>query len=645
MGSFQLLSMGWIYAAPAILGALVILYFLKLKRTEITISSSYLWKSALDDLRVNSPLQRLRMNLLLILQALALAALILALARPVSQLGGLTGSDSILLIDISASMQTKDGGGGRTRFERARDEALRLVDDLSRGDRAIVIAFCDETRVLTSMTESKAELRDALNGLRVTDRPTRLAPALQRVHALVADQPERNPVLYVLTDGRVERLGDVGLGDVPLHYVRLGTQRDNVGIIGIDVRPASGLDEFTRIFVSVANTGEAAVEVGVDFHVDGKLLGSRTAKIGKGGVASVPYEAVLAEAGQLEVRLDPGDDFARDDVAYALLRPQEQVRLLLVTPGNLFLDSALREDPVVWKTPTGEIPVMLPEAFDPKDPALLSHDLIVLDRARPKELPPGNYLTFDSLPPFPGLTDQGNAQDWRVLDWDESHEVARFVNFGTLVLPEAQKFGVRPADTVIVRADKGPILFEARDGDRRALVVNFDLMRLPIEGAWTFDPSYPIFLANAVRWLGGSGRDKKDLLVRTGGTAELRFPSNAVKATVDPPGALEPYDVAIRPGDDVLRVTDLDAAGVYSVAFKAEGNDTPVRTTLFAANTCDQGESQIAPADAIELTESGKAVAEDTILEQNRDVWKVFAILALVVVMLEWWIYNRRVFI
>src|SRR5687768_5635044 len=139
---FDLLSMGWVYAAPGIAGALVLLYFLKLKRREVTISSTYLWRAALDDMRVNSPLQRLRLN---------------------------------LLLDISASMQAKDGVGGKTRFEQARQEALRIVDDLSRGDRAIVIAFADEARVLTSMTNSRAGLRDALEKLEPTDRPTRLA--------------------------------------------------------------------------------------------------------------------------------------------------------------------------------------------------------------------------------------------------------------------------------------------------------------------------------------------------------------------------------------------------------------------------------------------------------------------------------------
>jgi hypothetical protein len=637
----SLLSWGWIYAAPGILGALVLLYFLKLKRREVSVSSTYLWRAALDDMRVNSPLQRLRMNLLLLLQLLALALLILALARPVSKLG-LSGTDTILLIDISASMKAADGPGGKTRFEQARDEARRLVDDLSRGDRAIVIAFADEARVLTPMTGSKAVLRQALEELRPTDRPTRLADALHRVSALGNGADEQKPTLYVFTDGRVGDLAGATLDkDMVLHYIRVGEATDNIGIVGIDVR-AGSLGEATRVFVSVLNASEQEREVGVDFYVDDELLGSTTASLGPNGVASVPYET-SQEKGNLRVQLDADDALDSDDVAYALLRPQEPVRTLLVTTGNLFLDSALREDPLVWKNARGEVPVMLPDAFSAEDPALLEYDLIILDRTSPPALPPGNFLCFSSRPPFTGLVDQGSMANWRVLDWDESHEVARFVNFSTLNLPIGQRFGLRESDVQVVRANHGPLLFEAREGDRRALVCAFDLMSLPVEGAWTFDPSYPIFMANAVRWLGGAGRDKKDLLVRTGGTAELRFPASATKAVIDPPEG-EPYDVAIRPGDDVLRVTGLDRSGIYAASFKDDTHPDPLRTTLFAANLSDADESTIAPA-PLEIEGRAPLVGTARVDEQNEDVWKLAAIAALLFVLFEWWIYNRRVFI
>ena len=100
--------------APALLGLLgllpvvLLLYFLKLKRQEKSISSTYLWRKAIQDLRVNSPLQKLRKNLLLWLQLALLALLVLGRARPTMNLAGGERRSIICLVDTSASMCATD---------------------------------------------------------------------------------------------------------------------------------------------------------------------------------------------------------------------------------------------------------------------------------------------------------------------------------------------------------------------------------------------------------------------------------------------------------------------------------------------------------------------------------------------------------
>src|SRR6266550_4321559 len=61
---------------------IIVLYMLKLRRREVEVSSTLLWQLLLRDREANAPWQRLRRNLLLILQLLLLIALVLALARP-----------------------------------------------------------------------------------------------------------------------------------------------------------------------------------------------------------------------------------------------------------------------------------------------------------------------------------------------------------------------------------------------------------------------------------------------------------------------------------------------------------------------------------------------------------------------------------
>src|SRR6516225_308720 len=51
--------------------AILLLYFLKLKRKPLAVPSTFLWRKSIEDLHVNSLLQWLRQNVLLLLQLLA----------------------------------------------------------------------------------------------------------------------------------------------------------------------------------------------------------------------------------------------------------------------------------------------------------------------------------------------------------------------------------------------------------------------------------------------------------------------------------------------------------------------------------------------------------------------------------------------
>src|ERR1700722_13105945 len=126
-------------AAAIAVPALLILYFLKLRRREMVVPSTLLWRKAIQDLQVNAPFQKLRRNLLLLLQLLLLLALLLAFSRPVTSYRPPPGAVSVILIDRSASMSARDMNE-HSRLEEAKKRAKELVDSMGKDSSAMVIA-------------------------------------------------------------------------------------------------------------------------------------------------------------------------------------------------------------------------------------------------------------------------------------------------------------------------------------------------------------------------------------------------------------------------------------------------------------------------------------------------------------------------
>jgi len=120
---------------------IIALYFLKLRRRPLQVPSTLLWRRSLEDLHVNSLFQRLRKNLLLFLQLLAVLLAMLALAGP--RIRGTTGQGKryVLAIDNSASMSATDIAPNR--LARAKEEAKKIVSSMEGDDLAMVIAFSD----------------------------------------------------------------------------------------------------------------------------------------------------------------------------------------------------------------------------------------------------------------------------------------------------------------------------------------------------------------------------------------------------------------------------------------------------------------------------------------------------------------------
>src|SRR4051812_28696524 len=145
----------WVVLATIPL-AIVLLYFLKLRRVPRPVPSTMLWTRAIEDLRANSIWQRLRIGPLLVLQLLVVGLVGLALVRPGWTSSPLGGRRLILLIDTSASMSATDVLP--TRLDDAKRRARNLLAEVQPGDTATIISFSDIAHVEQSFTDNRHQL-------------------------------------------------------------------------------------------------------------------------------------------------------------------------------------------------------------------------------------------------------------------------------------------------------------------------------------------------------------------------------------------------------------------------------------------------------------------------------------------------------
>jgi hypothetical protein len=287
----------WFAAAVAavVVPALLVLYFLKLRRREQPVPSTLLWKRAVQDLQVNAPFQRLRRNLLLLLQLLILVAAILALARPIVQSRMADAERVVLLIDRSASMQVREGE--RTRLDEAKEQAARLVRTFNRRTQGwrsffsfggaeartqvMLIAFSDRATIVSPFTTNTSDLVDLIDDIQPTDGRTELREAISLAEAYLApptrstDQTpisaESPPRLVLISDGRIPGLDQTTVRGGVLELLRVGQAADNVGITVLRTQRNYEQPENVEAFLTVRNFGPEPIRTDVALYVDGTL--------------------------------------------------------------------------------------------------------------------------------------------------------------------------------------------------------------------------------------------------------------------------------------------------------------------------------------------------------------------------------------
>jgi hypothetical protein len=686
---------------------IVLLYFLKLKRKPLQVPSTFLWRKSIEDLHVNSLFQWLRENVLLLLQLLIVLCLIYGVLS--FQVHGKEneGRRYILIIDNSASMSATDVSP--SRLEQAKEEALAQIDLHNVDDAGMVIVFNSSAEILRSYTNDKAELKGAVSGIAQTMRPSRVEDALTLADSLANPRPStENPTtlppneaeeknkesyaeaqgipteVHLFSDGRFHDVADFALGNLNLQYHAIGqpgaASVDNVALVTLNALRDEKDPRKLSVLARVANYRDKAVQVKVDLEIiiNGEGGNFRDSTEPKGAFAIAPrtitddptepggkrdlpgeasayfeindFDEDTSVVLHAQLRDANGkawhDQLQADNEAWLVVGIVRKARVLIVgNPNNKPLRDFF-DQPATQRV--ANVTYLLPgEIKDDKlyrQPAREgAYDLVIFDRCRPEkeeEMPLANTFFFDAVPP-PMIKTDKRIENPRVRGWMKEHPLMQYLpGLQEIRASEAFPFDLKEAPPRTPRLLEGEhdnaMMFELSRQTFSDVVLTFAIIDDNDNWItnWPQQISFPLFLRNLLYVRGNVSDAAGEPTLQPGMTRILR-PDAAVSKVevIDPAGHSHTIQRAGR-GEFVFGKTDL--LGVYSAEW--EGGKR-----LFAVNLLDSDESNIEPR--AEVTIGAVQVKSGVVQSQPRDLWKWMALAALLLVLLEWIIYNRRIFV
>ena len=664
MNFLNTLSSWWQWAIlAAIPPAIVLLYFLKLKRKPVEVPSTYLWRKSIEDLHVNTIWQRLRRNLLLFLQLLVLLVAILAVLRPSWKGEQLIGQRFIFLVDNSASMQATDVVP--SRLEEAKRLAIELIDKMKAGDVGMVVSFCDAARVEQAFTFDRWRLRRAVEEIRPTRRSTSLAEALKVAAGLanpgrtsqdVTDYQvaEALPAdVYIISDGKFGAVEGFSLGNLTPYFVAVGeVEARNVAVAAFDVARSETHPDLMQAFARLENYGPEPAAVSAALLLDGTEVGRAEDTIDPGGTTGVSFPLEAAKEGVLQLVVSEKDDFELDDVAHLILSPPRRSRVLLVTPGNEPLELALQTDSAMELAELEvAAPAFLGDEKYVKQAVAGTWDLVIYDRCRPKQMPRANTLMFGAVPPGGGWSAGEKVDLPQIIPVGAVHPLMQWIDLGDVLVVEATPLTPPPGADALIDSDAGALMAMApREGYEDA-VLGFVLIGDAPGGDgkseqyvgtnWMTRQSFPVFVYNLFSYLGGAAGRSGVEPVLPGESFTLEHLAPGAKVTIESPGGSTTTGRAGEAG--TFTFSDTDELGVYQVGVggKPAGQ--------FAVNLFHPRESDVPlrknPRTELPSIRIGYVEVEGQRRWEpaRREIWRELLLVGLLVLGVEWYIYNRRV--
>lgn len=577
----------WFFLLSFLIAAVILFYFFRKQYEEKKISSNLLWEQVLNEWQASPWLKKLQQNLLFWLQILALLLLMFALVRPFWLQKDLQGEHLIFIVDPSASMSAQYEEA--TRFEYAKEELLDLVGKLS-GQEVTLIQAGEKPEILMSKETDKATIKESIHELQLSYEHEMMEKA---VNLAVSLSTGKDTSIHIFSDSVTK---DVLSGvEQPVEVHNIGKELANVALLSFGV--ASVGENISGVAV-LENQSSKEQELTFQIHSENKLLFKEKVTV-NGHDQYVLQITSLLEKPYYEATITKDDGYQVDNELTAIYT-ETNPPIYTIDDVNPFAVKGFE---------TLGVEVLQTEAKNVQE----NMNGIFITEARSLNNQPAQPLIlFNSSKEKIKLTEPLMAKDDVLL---------QYVNHEKIYIAAASKELEGDWETILKSGSVPLIQKGSRDG-QPLIVVNFDLT----DSDWPLQPGFPIFLYNSYQWLS----QQTDFLGYFG------------------PG--EEKWLSVSEGSSSWSIYDGEDENLYTldlekVSFKAPNLPGTYQAVAddkinYFSVLIDEREKHPAVETSFKMNELESQVKGET-KSRNDVIWFWLALIALLLITIEWEVYRR----
>ena len=431
----------------------IMLYILKRKYKEEVISSSLLWKEVYKNTRANTPWEKFKKNIMLLLQIIIILSVILALMSPFISIGGKSYKNVIMVIDNTASMNTIYDDSN-SRLEQGKALAKEYLNSTKEGTNTYIISYDGNSNLLLNGEFNKSNTASIIDKINASYSSGDISDVVSFVKAIGDGIGEEYEAL-IFTDKQV------AISDINGRIVYLGNSGLNASVDNVSHK---FVDDKVKVIANVTNNGDSLYEGDFSLYNGEELVAVEGVTLQVGESKTLSFQLDSLNSDYLKGELSRKDILMEDNTYYHVVNENKVKKILLVTDENVFLEKAfgIIENTEVYKTND------VSNITDNDE-----YDLYVFDNKMPEVMPRKGSILF---------INPNSNEFFNVLEGGEIGQatavkgaVSTYLEDTQFTLSEYNIIETPYYGTNILTIDDNSIGFKGEINDRKIAALSFDL--------------------------------------------------------------------------------------------------------------------------------------------------------------------------